>query len=162
MADEKNWKDMETVRVFKLLLIAMSLIYSVSFASFLILGGPDYSRSLSGQTSLSPITNLSFLGQSVLIALIYFTILYNLYCLLIMIARGESLSIPRIRGGSTASPTGLSPSWPSISPPTSSAASRYPGWGGTFSPRFSARASGPSSSASGSWSSARSSRPRLG
>jgi hypothetical protein len=86
---EQNWKNLETIRIFKLLLVAMSIVYGLGFVLFLIVATPDYLNNLPGRAIGDLVTNLSFYVQNLLIALVYFLILYNLYGLLVMIARGN-------------------------------------------------------------------------
>ena len=89
MKEEKLWRDVTSVRVFKLLLLAMLVVYVVGFTVYMVSQVPAEIRQLSAQPGKSSIAGWSFLAQNTLLTLIYFSILYNLYALLVMVAKGE-------------------------------------------------------------------------
>ena len=89
MKEKTLWKDLSSVRVFKLLLLAMLVVYVVGFTVFMVSHVPAEIRQLSTQPAESSSAGWSFLVQNILLTLIYFFILYNLYGLLVMVAKGE-------------------------------------------------------------------------
>lgn len=90
MAEKKNWKDIETVRIFKILLIAMSGIYAVGFIIYGVIEAPRQIKYLARLSDARQVVfNLSHWLGGIFLGLIYFWILYHLYRLLIVITKGE-------------------------------------------------------------------------
>lgn len=90
MADIKRVKDFPTARIFRIILIIMTIVYSISFVVYLFVEGPKNLKFLGSlQDPGVIVSNVVFFLQGILAFLIYLAIFYNLNCLIIMIAKGE-------------------------------------------------------------------------
>jgi hypothetical protein len=92
MEANNEWKNLKSVRVFRLLIVSMFAIYGLGGGAYGVFATPEILGGWPGQSSAERIMGLSRLFQNILVFLLYLVILYHLYRLLAVISRGHPFS----------------------------------------------------------------------